>query len=89
MYTLGVVSEQSNLTPREEGVSMNRIDLEGRRAVVTGAAQGIGLAVARRFLESGAEVVVWDVNQAAMDKAARLTEGVAGISTFATVMNED
>ena len=27
--------------------------------------------------------------QAAMDKAARLTEGVAGISTFATVMNED
>src|SRR5690625_2132433 len=38
----------------------NRYDLEGRRAIVTGGAQGIGLAVAQRFLESGARVVLWD-----------------------------
>jgi NAD(P)-dependent dehydrogenase (short-subunit alcohol dehydrogenase family) len=39
---------------------MNTIDLAGRRAVVTGGAQGIGRAVAERFLESGASVSLWD-----------------------------
>lgn len=39
---------------------MNRIDLEGRSAIVTGGASGIGLATAKRFLESGARVTLWD-----------------------------
>jgi 3-oxoacyl-[acyl-carrier protein] reductase len=39
---------------------MNRIDLEGRRAVVTGGAQGIGRAIAERLLRSGASVAIWD-----------------------------
>jgi len=39
---------------------MNRIDLASRVAVVTGGAQGIGRAVAERFLASGAEVWLWD-----------------------------
>jgi 2-dehydro-3-deoxy-L-rhamnonate dehydrogenase (NAD+) len=39
---------------------MNRIDLAGRRAIVTGGARGIGLAVAQRFAESGARVALWD-----------------------------
>jgi 2-dehydro-3-deoxy-L-rhamnonate dehydrogenase (NAD+) len=39
---------------------VNRIDLAGRRAIVTGGAQGIGRAVAERFLDSGARVAVWD-----------------------------
>ena len=38
----------------------NRLDLEGQRAVVTGAAQGIGRAVTERLLESGAAVALWD-----------------------------
>jgi 3-oxoacyl-[acyl-carrier protein] reductase len=41
---------------------MNRIDLAGRRAVVTGGAQGIGRAVAERLLDSGASVSIWDNN---------------------------
>jgi NAD(P)-dependent dehydrogenase (short-subunit alcohol dehydrogenase family) len=39
---------------------MNKIDLGNRHAVVTGGAQGIGLAIARRFLSSGASVTLWD-----------------------------
>jgi 3-oxoacyl-[acyl-carrier protein] reductase len=39
---------------------MNKIDLTNRHAIVTGAAQGIGFAVARRFLSSGASVTLWD-----------------------------
>ena len=38
----------------------NSIDLSGRRAVVTGGARGIGLAIAKRFFESGAQVALWD-----------------------------
>jgi 2-dehydro-3-deoxy-L-rhamnonate dehydrogenase (NAD+) len=39
---------------------VNRIDLEGQVAVVTGGAQGIGLAIARRLIDSGARVSLWD-----------------------------
>ena len=43
---------------------MNRIDLQERIAVITGGAQGIGLAVAERFVASGAKVVLWDIDAA-------------------------
>jgi len=49
---------------------MNRIDLEGRVAVVTGGAQGIGYAVAERFLASGATVWLWDRDAATVEAAA-------------------
>ncbi|MDH3713962.1 MAG: SDR family oxidoreductase [Gammaproteobacteria bacterium] len=39
---------------------MNQIDLTDRKAVITGGAQGIGLAIARRLLASGARVCLWD-----------------------------
>lgn len=49
---------------------MNRIDLSGRVAIVTGAARGIGLAIARRAVESGASVAVWDLDRSAAEAAA-------------------
>ena len=40
---------------------MNRIDLGGQFAVVTGGGRGIGLACAERIVESGAGVAIWDI----------------------------
>ena len=51
---------------------MNQIDLMGRRAVITGAAQGIGLSIAQRLLASGAEVCLWDQDAALLDQASEL-----------------
>jgi 3-oxoacyl-[acyl-carrier protein] reductase len=51
---------------------MNKLDFEGRVAVVTGGAQGIGLAVAERLLASGARVSVWDVTERHLDEARKL-----------------
>jgi NAD(P)-dependent dehydrogenase (short-subunit alcohol dehydrogenase family) len=42
--------------------NMNQIDLQGRHAVVTGGAQGIGRGIAERILISGATVSLWDCN---------------------------
>ena len=49
---------------------MNRIDLDGQVAAVTGGAQGIGLAVARRLGQSGAKVALWDIDAAMVEAAA-------------------
>lgn len=43
----------------------NHYDLNGRSAIITGGAQGIGAAIADRFLESGARVAIWDFDQGA------------------------
>jgi NAD(P)-dependent dehydrogenase (short-subunit alcohol dehydrogenase family) len=47
----------------------NQINLEGRHAVVTGAAQGFGLAITTRLVESGARVSMWDRDEAELAKA--------------------
>jgi 3-oxoacyl-[acyl-carrier protein] reductase len=41
---------------------MNRLDFNGRTAIVTGGAQGIGAAIAKRLQDSGAQVLVWDLD---------------------------
>ena len=48
---------------------MNKFDLNNRVSVVTGGAQGFGLAIAKKFLDCGAEVIVWDIDKSALNKA--------------------
>ena len=50
---------------------MNNYNLKGRSAIVTGGAQGFGYAITKRFLESGAEVIIWDIDQKAIDEALK------------------
>ena len=50
---------------------MNQLDMKDRNAIVTGGAAGIGLAIARRLVTSGARVSLWDRDAAALESAAR------------------
>ena len=53
---------------------MNQIDLNEKVAVITGGAQGIGLAIAERMLDSGASVSLWDRDQKLVEETARSLE---------------
>jgi 3-oxoacyl-[acyl-carrier protein] reductase len=48
---------------------MNQLDFNGRTAVITGGAAGIGLAIARRLVASGGRVSLWDRDAAALERA--------------------
>ena len=50
---------------------MNQLDVKGRVAVVTGGASGIGLAIARRLLASGARLSLWDASADALASVAQ------------------
>jgi len=47
---------------------MNKINLKNRVAIVTGGAQGFGLAITKRFIESGARVLIWDKDTEYLNK---------------------
>ncbi len=48
---------------------MNKINLLNRVAIVTGGAQGFGLSIVEKFLDSGAKVIIWDIDKNACEKA--------------------
>ena len=48
---------------------MIKFDLKDRVAIVTGGAQGFGLAITERFIDSGASVVIWDIDEKEIKKA--------------------
>ena len=60
---------------------MNRIDLHGQFAVVTGGARGIGYAIADRLLDSGASCCLWDRDEVRLAKAARTLAAKGAVHT--------
>jgi len=70
--------------------AVNDIDLRGRRAVITGGAEGFGRAMAERFLRSGAQVSLWDVNHELMMQTARELSALGRVHTaVADISNRD
>ena len=74
---------------------MDRIkfNFENRTAVITGGAQGFGFDIARRFLNSGAKVIIWDNDPDTLKKSVKelnntnLTSNVIDVSKFEEVEN--
>lgn len=54
---------------------MNQLDMQGRHAVITGGATGLGFAIGQRMLSSGARLTIWDRDVPGMDKAAAALRG--------------
>jgi len=50
---------------------MNHLDLKDRVAIITGGAQGFGLAISKRIIESGGKVVIWDIDENAVETALK------------------
>ena len=68
-------------------------NFENRTAVITGGAQGFGFDIARRFLSSGAKVIIWDNDPDTLKKSVKelnntnLTSNVIDVSKFEEVEN--
>jgi 2-dehydro-3-deoxy-L-rhamnonate dehydrogenase (NAD+) len=68
---------------------MNKLDMAGRGAIVTGGASGIGLAIAQRLAASGANVAIWDMAADLDAKAKSLGSGKhVGIKVDVTKIGE-
>ena len=67
---------------------MHQFDLKNRTAVITGGAQGFGLDIAKRFLISGAKVIIWDIDKNELIKISNelnnpnLSYNIVDVSNF-------
>ena len=68
-------------------------DFNNRTALVTGGAQGFGLDIAKRFLKSGAKVIIWDIDSKMIEKAqndldnSNLSANIVDVSNYKEVEN--
>jgi len=70
-----------------------KFNFKNRTALVTGGAQGFGYDIAKRFLESGAKVIIWDIDAKMIDKAQKdlnnldLSSNIVDVSNYKEVEN--
>ena len=70
---------------------MHKFDLNNKTAVITGGAQGFGFDIAKRFLNSGAKTIIWDIDEDELIKASKkldnsnLSYNVVDVSNFQNV----
>jgi len=70
---------------------MHQFDLKNRTAVITGGAQGFGLDIAKRFLDSGAKAIIWDIDEDELKKNIKeinnsnLSYNVVDVSNYRNV----
>ncbi|MDA9996897.1 SDR family oxidoreductase [Candidatus Pelagibacter sp.] len=70
---------------------MHKFDLNNRTAIITGGAQGFGLDIAKRFLNSGVKTIIWDIDKNELKKAIQelnnpnLSYNVVDVSDYKNV----
>ena len=70
---------------------MHQFDLKNKTAIITGGAQGFGLDIAKRFLNSGAKAIIWDIDEDELKKAVKkldnpnLSYNVVDVSNFKNI----
>ena len=70
---------------------MHQFDLNNRTAIITGGAQGFGLDIAKRFLNSGVKTIIWDIDESELKKAIQelnnpnLSYNVVDVSDYKNV----
>ena len=68
-------------------------NFKNKTALITGGAQGFGLDIAKRFLKSGAKVIIWDIDSKMLDKAIKelnntnLSSNIIDVSNYEEVNN--
>jgi NAD(P)-dependent dehydrogenase (short-subunit alcohol dehydrogenase family) len=68
---------------------VNRLDLQNRVAVITGGARGIGWAAAKRMLQSGASVALWDIDAPRLAEAAAKLAPLGRVSTAVVELTDE
>ena len=53
---------------------MNQFDLKNRTALITGGAQGFGFDIAKKFLNSDANVIIWDIDEIELQNVVKKIE---------------
>ena len=67
---------------------MHQFDLKNKTAIITGGAQGFGLEIAKKFLQSGSKVFIWDIDEDELIKVTKhinnqkLNYNVVDVSNF-------